>query len=123
MHPLHSRIYPKQYTQIALRPPSLNLTRYTQQMRFQPALNNTFSPSCHQTPAGNQSSRNHKNKMRCLFFFNKRFTISNIENQIIFVTLTYQSQSVGILTYLPLRHCDPIIEYILKEYIHKIEFL
>ena len=44
MHPSHSGIYPKQYTQITLRPPSLNLTKYTQQMRFQPALNKTFSP-------------------------------------------------------------------------------
>ena len=84
MHPSHSGIYQKQYTQITLRPPSLNLTRYTQQMRFQPALNKTFSPSCHQTPAGNQSTPNHENKMRRLFFFNKRFTISNIEKQIIF---------------------------------------
>ena len=84
MHPSHFGTYQEQYTQITLRPPSLNLTRYTQQMRFQPALNKTFSPSCHQTPAGNQSTPNHENKMRRLFFFNKRFTISNIEKQIIF---------------------------------------
>ena len=44
MQPSHSGIYQKQYIQITLHPPSLNLTRYTQQMRFQPALNKTFSP-------------------------------------------------------------------------------
>ena len=83
MQPLHSVIYPKQYTQITLRPPSLNSTRYTQQMRFQPALKKTFSTSCHQTPAGNQSTPNHGNKIVFrLFFFNKRFTISNTEKQV-----------------------------------------
>ena len=125
MHPSHSGIYQKQYTQITLCPPSLNLTRYTQQMRFQPALNKTFSPSCHQTPAGNQSTPNHENKMRRLFFFNKRFTISNIEKQIIIATsgVTIPDCWTYTLAYLPLHHCDKVSANTLKHYIYKIQFL